>query len=160
MAAEITTTTNTPTATPRMVRPARTRFDLIDSSAMPTPSNRPEIQMLNFDMLGLVPHGGDGIEQRRAARRIDARDDADARADADADEDRPDLDRGGQRRDRRDQFGEPDSKQNAENGAEYRERRRFDEELVQDVAAACTERFSNADLAGAFGNGDEHDVHD
>ena len=46
---------------------------------------------------GLLPHGGDRIEQRRAARRIDAGDHADAGADADADEDRPDLDGGRQR---------------------------------------------------------------
>ena len=40
------------------------------------------------------------------------------------------------------------------------ERRRLDEELGQDVAAACAERLPNADLARALGDGDEHDVHD
>ncbi|MND01447.1 hypothetical protein D3C83_204410 [compost metagenome] len=36
--AEITTTTSTPTATPRIVRPARTLLPTIDSMAMRTPS--------------------------------------------------------------------------------------------------------------------------
>ena len=38
MAAEITTTTKTPTATPRIVRPARTLLARMESSAIVTPS--------------------------------------------------------------------------------------------------------------------------
>ena len=36
----------------------------------------------------------------------------------------------------------------------------FDEELAADVACGGAESFADADLAGALGDGDEHDVHD
>ncbi len=36
----------------------------------------------------------------------------------------------------------------------------FEQELREYVAAACAEGFEDADLAGALGDGDEHDVHD
>ena len=37
---------------------------------------------------------------------------------------------------------------------------RFEEELEQDVATAGANCFANTDFAGAFRDGDEHDVHD
>ena len=37
---------------------------------------------------------------------------------------------------------------------------RFDEELQQDVLTARAERLAHADFAGAFGDRDQHDVHD
>ena len=35
----------------------------------------------------------------------------------------------------------------------------LDEELAADVDGCCSESFADADLAGALGDGDEHDVH-
>src|ERR1039457_388354 len=71
-AAEITTTTNTPTATPRIVSAARTLFARMASSAIVTPSS--DILSLSINRIALfLPQGGDGIEQRSAARRIHAR---------------------------------------------------------------------------------------
>ena len=35
----------------------------------------------------------------------------------------------------------------------------FDQELGEDVVALGADGFADADLAGAFGDGDEHDVH-
>src|SRR5689334_22743263 len=150
----MTTTTNTPTATPRIVSAARTRLDLSESSAMPTPSNRLKTRTPRSDMSGLLAHGGDRIEHRRATRGIDARDEADSGADADADEDRPDLNGRRQRRDRGECLGEADAEGDAQRGADGRQRRRFDQELVQNVAAARAERLPDSDLTRALGDGD------
>ncbi len=35
----------------------------------------------------------------------------------------------------------------------------FDEELAADVDGGCAESLADADLAGALGDGDQHDVH-
>src|SRR5262245_36723394 len=109
----MTTTTNTPTATPRIVSAARTRLDLSESSAMPTPSNRLKTRTPRLDMSGLLAHGGDRIEYRRAARGINARDEPDAGTDTDTHEDRPDLDGRRQRRNRGECLGEPDAERDA-----------------------------------------------
>src|ERR1019366_4105152 len=79
-AAEITTTTNTPTATPRIVSAARTLFARMASSAIVTPSS--DILSLSMSRIPLfLPQRGDGIEQRRAARGIHAGNDSHAGAD-------------------------------------------------------------------------------
>ena len=36
----------------------------------------------------------------------------------------------------------------------------FDQELDQNSSAFSADGFANADLAGALGNGNKHDVHD
>ena len=43
--------------------------------------------------------------------------------------------------------------------AEQREQHGFDQELGEDRAALRPDRLPDADLAGALGDGDEHDVH-
>jgi len=48
----------------------------------------------------------------------------------------------------------------ADRTADQAEHRRFDEELKEDVALPCADRFADPDLAGALGHRDEHDVHD
>src|SRR4029079_8964913 len=68
------TTTNTPTATPMIVSSARTLFARIDSSASVTPSRARRIRFMNDMARSLLTQCFDGIEQRRAPRRIDARD--------------------------------------------------------------------------------------
>jgi hypothetical protein len=38
-------------------------------------------------------------------------------------------------------------------------RRRFEQKLFQNVGLSRAERFSDADFLCAFGNGDEHNIH-
>ena len=44
--------------------------------------------------------------------------------------------------------------------AEEAQGERLDQELQQDVAPGGAERLADADLAGALGDRDQHDVHD
>src|SRR5271170_3141461 len=61
---------------------------------------------------------------------------------------------------RRDEIGDEDGNDHSDDAGEEGEGEAFEEELLEDVARASTEGFEEADLAGAFGDGDEHDVHD
>src|SRR3954471_23307348 len=123
-AAEIRTTTKTPTAMPRIVRPARTLLERIDSSAIITPSKAEYNRVPRF--IGrphcalrpahsalsscCVAKRGDGVEQGGATRRIYASGDTDRRSHSHTDEDRPELDRGGQRRHQRNELRQPDAR--------------------------------------------------
>ena len=44
--------------------------------------------------------------------------------------------------------------------ADQRQQDGLEQELGEDRALGRTDRFADADLAGALGDGDEHDVHD
>src|SRR5215217_5751887 len=68
---DIATTTNTPSATPMMVRPARTLLDRRASSAMPTPSNAIANGVKRRIGL-LLAQRVDGIQPRRLPGRIHA----------------------------------------------------------------------------------------
>src|SRR3972149_6458411 len=81
MSAPITITTITPIATPRIVSAARPWCARREPSATPTPS-------IIGRMTLLLPQGGDGIEPRRAGRRVHAGDDADPHPDHHAEQDR------------------------------------------------------------------------
>jgi hypothetical protein len=50
--------------------------------------------------------------------------------------------------------------QDADRAAEEAEHDGFDEELEEDGGGSGADGLAEADLAGAFGDGDEHDVHD
>src|SRR4051812_27458108 len=95
-AADMIVTTKTPTAIPRIVRPARTLFAPIASKAMTTPSKRMKNVSRRRMLLG--PQRHDGVEARGATRRVHPGDDPDHRADADREDDRPGRDLGGQGR--------------------------------------------------------------
>src|ERR1051325_10397145 len=56
--------------------------------------------------------------------------------------------------------GRTDADADADETAKKRDDRGLDEELHQDVARRCADSFADADLAGALGDGDQHDVHD
>ena len=58
------------------------------------------------------------------------------------------------------QFGGAHAAQHADQAAQETKRDGFDEELQADVARLGAHGDANADLAGAFGDADEHDVHD
>ncbi len=108
----------------------------------------------------LLSEGGDGIEQRGAARGVHAGDDAYAGAQYEADSNGPGRDARRERRGRGDDLGGDDAERDADRRAEQAERRGLDEELREDVAARRAECFANADFACALGDRDEHDVHD
>src|SRR5205823_13913018 len=140
-AAVITVTTSTPTAMPRMVRPARTLFVRIASNAMTTPSTSwysefPSVRIMSVS--SFAAHGQDWIETRRTARWIRPGNDADPGANADGEYDRPGSDRRGQRRHLSDDLGEREAEANADQRPDGAERRRFDEELRENVPASRT----------------------
>src|SRR4029077_12416895 len=55
----------------------------------------------------------------------------------------------------------PDYPQNnAKNSARLGNEDRLSEELPEDIATACTDRFANANLLRAFRHAHQHDVHD
>ena len=43
--------------------------------------------------------------------------------------------------------------------SQYVVNRRFDEKLHDDAPALCADGFADADLSGALGDGDQHDMH-
>ena len=53
-----------------------------------------------------------------------------------------------------------DAQEHAEDSAQPREQGGLDEELGDDVQAGGAQGAADADFAGAFGDGGEHDVHD
>src|SRR5208282_2784330 len=81
---------------------------------------------------------GDGCRRRNDARRIESFGSG----------------QGGENRDQCGGDGQPDA--SAQGGQE----RAFHKKLGQNRAMGRSERFAQSDLAGAFGNGDEHDVDD
>src|SRR5215831_4011803 len=90
-AAAMAVTTKTPTATPMIVRLARTLLDRMASSAIPTPSLMIVNRSRNRIAL-LLAKGRDGVEPCGAARRIHPCDDPHARADQQGKRDRPGRD--------------------------------------------------------------------
>src|ERR1700761_5079350 len=120
-----------------------------------------------------VAEGDDGVEAGGSEGGDEARDDADQRED---DEGRDHRCGGGAEDDvafvigglvdvgverhRRDEVAEDDGDDHADGAGHEGEDQAFKKELREDVAAARAEGFEDADLAGALGDGDEHDVHD
>src|SRR5688500_2305912 len=144
--ADIATTTKTPTATPMIVRPARTLFARMTSKAIFTPSPR-LVNVVRSAMPLLLPQSGDGIQLGGTARRVHPRHDADGGAEERREHDRPGSDARWQRGRRRDAFREPVTEEDADDRAEGAERRGLDEELPEDVAPLGPQRLPDADLA-------------
>src|SRR3989338_275375 len=59
-----------------------------------------------------------------------------------------------------DHVGAADADENAERAADGCHHDRLNDELKHDIAAAGADGHPNSDLAGPFGHGDKHDVHD
>jgi hypothetical protein len=62
--------------------------------------------------------------------------------------------------DRRDERGNPKTNRKANETADDGKHYRLDEELREDLTLLCTDRAANPDLARAFTNRHQHDVHD
>src|SRR4051812_8340506 len=141
-AADITVTTNTPTAMPRIVSPARTLFERIASSAITTPSKRLAslFTLSSRAKRGIcscgsfLSHGENRIQLRRATRGICAGNDPDACTDADREDEGPRRDRCRQRGPRRYRLRQSDAECDAKRRAHHTEGGRLHQELRQDVA--------------------------
>src|SRR5262249_10098355 len=57
-------------------------------------------------------------------------------------------------------FADPDGRQHADDSAKKRQRHRFEQELISNVAAPGAQRLANADFRGALSNAHQHDIHD
>ena len=49
--------------------------------------------------------------------------------------------------------------QQAQHASDEAQRRRFDQELKQDIVPGCAERLAESDLPGPLSHGYEHDIH-
>lgn len=65
-----------------------------------------------------------------------------------------------ERRDERNQEGGCVAERDAHDTADETQDDGFEEELEENIAGRGTNGFADADFAGTFGNGDEHNVHD
>ena len=85
-----------------------------------------------------------------------------ANEDGDAEGDGEDLpgDEGVERGDEAEEEGEEIAEEEAHEAADDGKDEGFDEELEADVARGGADSFTDADFVGAFGDGDEHNVHD
>ena len=107
-----------------------------------------------------VPEGFYGVEVRGADGRVEAEDDAYRHAYAEGEDKRPEGDDGGHSGEERYDLGGEDAYGDADEAADGREDDGLDEELADYLRAAGAYGSADADLAGAFGDGGEHDVHD
>ena len=108
-----------------------------------------------------IAEGVDGVETAGTVGGIDAEEEADGHGEEDGDSDGVETDDGAEVVDEGGggncaAGAEGDAEQAADEG----EGDGFDEELAEDVAAFCANGFAEPDLAGSFGDADEHDVHD
>ncbi len=120
-----------------------------------------------------MAEGYDGVHAGGSHGGEHARDDADQREDREGDQHDGaggveddvavvvgGLVDGGVERHGWDQLGDDDRDDHADDTGDEGQHEAFEEELGEDVAAACAEGLHEADLAGALGDRDEHDVHD
>src|SRR4051812_45496532 len=131
-AAAIAVTTKTPTATPMIVRLARTLLDRMASSAIPTPSLM-IVSRSSSRIALLLAKGGDRVEPRGPARRVHPGDDPHACPNQQGKRDRPWCDARRQRGHGCHHLGERDPESDADGSPAHAERGRLDEELRQDV---------------------------
>ena len=107
-----------------------------------------------------MAQGIDGIEAGGAAGGHEAEEDADGSGEDEGD----DVDLRIKQKWRADDFGEGHAEGvgegDADDAADAGEGDGLDEELQQDLPRTGTDGKADADLAGALGDGDEHDIHD
>src|SRR5436305_9375228 len=132
------TTTKTPTATPMIVRNARTLFARIDSIASVTPSMARSSRFTMRIARSLLPQCFDRIETCRATSGIHARHDTDDESEHRGRHERPGRYRRWEEREfPRDPFGDGDAERDTDDRSERAQRRRLGEELAQNVTAPC-----------------------
>src|SRR5688572_23849677 len=108
----------------------------------------------------LVAEGFDGIEVGGFNGGVGAEDDADEGADEEAKNGPVDGDFGGHFEEIGSDIAGGDAYDDADDAADFAEDDGFEDELCHDVALFGADGAADANLAGALGDGDEHDVHD
>src|SRR5690606_27474541 len=131
------------------------------SAQRPAPSAlRPAPAPSALRPASLVAERFDGVQARRLDGGEEAEEDADTGREADADRKGPPGQRNRELRDPVDREADAAAEEDPEQAAERRQHGRLDEELPEDLAAACAKGLADADLARAFGHRDHHDRHD
>src|SRR5262245_56527145 len=107
-----------------------------------------------------VPKTLDWVEVGGLLRGPDAEDESDKDRDGHPAHDGPERDRGGELgQEEQDHVADHEGEDHAQDTAEGSQRHGLEQELADDVAFAGADGLADADLAGAFGDADEHDVH-
>src|ERR1700755_3460462 len=151
-------TTATPMTIPSTVRKLRNLCARRESNAMRMISTGTNFDTLKF--ITLFPRERDDwVEPRSLERGVDAREDADAARDGDREDDVAEGHSHRPPRKDRDNPRQRHRQHEAEYAAARRQERGLDEELQEHLLARRAERLAQAYLEGAFGDGDEHDVH-
>src|SRR5438067_12252139 len=131
------TTTKTPTATPMIVRNARTLLARIDSIASETPSKASSSRFMIRIAFSLLAKRLDGIEPRRPTGGVCAGGDSDDESEQGGDDERPGRNGGGEEgKLPGDPLGDGDAERDADECAERTQRRCLGEKLAHDVPAA------------------------
>src|SRR5215469_5512652 len=107
-----------------------------------------------------ITQGFDGVQPGGFHRRPDAENKADTDADGDARGSGPHLNDARPAQGETDEEDEKIYEDQSDDAAGSGEGHRLQEELPGDVAVFGADGLANADLAGAFGDADEHDIHD
>src|SRR5260221_9294563 len=100
------------------------------------------------------------MQRRRLPRGVEAEADADERADGEACEGPAVGENEGEVHPEGDAVASGNPHEDAYQAADLGEHDGLEEELADDVAAAGTDGFADADLARPLGHADQHDVHD
>src|SRR5215207_5620119 len=109
----------------------------------------------------LPPQGFDGFQPCRTVGRQDPEDEPHQRRHPEGQPDGRTGHRGGDDRvDLGQQCRDPDAEADACEPADQGQEQRLEEKLKQHVGVRCSDHLADPDLPGAFGDGDEHDVHD
>src|SRR5258707_4930352 len=106
-----------------------------------------------------VAEGFDGVELCGLHGGPDAEDEADADADDDAEDRGPNGYTAGPFESQANEQHKTIHKDEGDEASQPCQRHGFEQKLPGDVLAFCADGFADTDLAGAFGNTDEHDVH-
>src|ERR1035438_157791 len=106
------------------------------------------------------PQRFDGIELSGFRRRVGSEKEPHTQRHKKSAEYGPELHGAGQRRNPGHNLGQEHAENHAERAAYRGDGGSFDQELHQDITAPRSDRFTHADLAGALGHADQHNIHD
>src|SRR6478672_7385945 len=134
----------------------RAHFNTRRASCVPGKSDRPPAG----DSQLLVTQGLDGIERRSTICGVKSEPDPDSRANDEAGNGPAIGENYVNLQPKREQIAPNHTQNNAENSTRLGNEYRLSEELSEDIATACADRFANANLLRAFRHAHEHDVHD
>src|SRR5258706_5533674 len=154
-----TMATSTPMTIPSTVSALRNLCARTLSSAIRSVSRGMKLGSLIF-IDSAARERDDRIEARGFECRIDTCDHADRRRDAEGQRDIAQGDRHRNWREGRHSPGDAGRSEQPQYTSKRAEHRRLDQKLQEHLFASRAESFTQTDLEGAFGDTDQHDVHD